>query len=136
MFLESMRVCSYILACHDVCLVIGSSWLFKHNDKIGSADRIFETMKGPPSSRDSLSLHGHLSAAKYLGSYIVIVCTFELLELYCAPAALAMTIRDKDEWTGLKKRNSDAFGLLVGSMLVAVTCPCLSLCVRTRQHQG
>lgn len=34
-----------------------------------------------------------------------------------------MTIRDKKEWTGLRERHSNAFGLLVGSMLVAATCP-------------
>jgi hypothetical protein len=118
-----VSVCSsvYMLACHGVCLVIGSPGLFRHNDRIGSADRIFENTQGPLSSRDSLSLCGHLSTAKYPGSHIVPVSSFESLELYCAPDALPMTIRNKDEWTGLRKRRSSAFGVLVGSMLVAVT---------------
>lgn len=122
-------MCSYVyvLTCHGVCLVIGSPCLFRYNNRIGSIDRIFENTQGPLSSRDSLSLCGLLSTAKYLGSQIVIVSSFESLELYCAPAALPMTIRDKKEWTGLRERHSNAFGLLVGSMLVAVTCPCFTV---------
>lgn len=35
-----------------------------------------------------------------------------------------MTVKDKNEWTNLRKGNTGALGFLAGTMLVVATCPC------------